>query len=255
LSNNVVISSSSGLKFDKGERIFFNSLRTHYRGAVYVFTNNLPNDKFLQNAKKYNFVIVPYIGYVHPCVDRNFHTYQFLQEKRFDKICVADLPDTLWQTNPFDFDESLEFSYEFEKFRENWINQEWIRKMYSEEVLSRFLMNYIVCAGAYRGSYESILKYLKFQTEELSGVVENLDQAIHNKYVYDVLNIKHPDPDKCLIPTVGYTKSFTFDTNGNFLNSDNKVCALLHQYIHHPILRLVAEKYESINTCYDQRIN
>ena len=247
MSNNVVISSSSGINFDKGERLFFNSLRTHYQGDVYVFTNNPPNSEFLRNGEKYNFVTVPYTGKIHPCVDRNFYAYQFLLEKCFDKICVADLPDTLWQSDPFDFDDSLEFSYEFATFQENWINQDWIRKMYSEEVLSSLLPNYIACAGAYRGNYESILRYLKFQTEELSSVGGNLDQATHNKYVYDVSNIKHPAPYKCLIPTVGYTREFTFDTNGNFLNSDNKICALIHQYIHHPILRLVAEKYESVN--------
>lgn len=247
MSNNVVISSSSGLKFDKGERIFFNSLRTHYQGNVYVFTNNSPNSEFLQNAKKYNFTVIPYVGRIHPCVDRNFYAYQFLLENRFDKICVADLPDTLWQSDPFDFDFSIEFSYEFSTFQENWINQDWIKKMYSEDVLTRFLKNYISCAGAYRGNYASIMKYLKFQTEELSTVGGNLDQATHNKYVYDVSNMNHPTPDKCLIPTVGYTKFFTFDTDGNFLNADNKICALLHQYIHHPILRLVAEKYESVN--------
>jgi len=243
----LILTSHSGLNFGPKESIFFNSLRKYYIGDVFVFTNNQPDNLFIEKSKQYNYHIVPYPCIIHYCVDRFFYWERFLKETEYkpNKIFMIDLVDTFWQKNPFDFHGNLEFSMESIQLKDCPINKDWLvqllGKNMGENFIEKLKNDYVSCAGAIRGKYDHILEYLKFMTDRLKGVTSNLDQAVHNCYYHALVDKESFESDE--LCTVGYQKNFEFDSFGNLLKRGN-VVTCVHQYIHHEVLNLIAKKYE-----------
>jgi len=241
---NALLTSSGGINFGEREHVFFNSLKKVYSGDVFVFTNNTPTEEFLKNANLYGFFVIPYPCRIHYCVDRNFYMKLFLERHtEYEKIFISDCGDVIWQTDPFDFDEEIEFAPENITFDQCKINKDWIDLMYGKEYSEKLTSKLVSCAGTIRGSYEEIYKYLCFQTKELENVTINLDQATHNRYLYEKKKGNMKNLQQSKIFTAGYADTFVFNSQAQLINDLNEPYCCIHQYVHKEILVLLSKKY------------
>ena len=243
--SNVLLTSSSGLYFSEREMIFFNSLRKHYDGEVYVFTNNNPTEEFIKYANKYSFFIIPYPCKIHHCVDRNFYFKKFLEQKpNYEKIFISDCGDVIWQGNPFEFDCSIEFASEGVMFSQCKCNTDWMILKYGEDIANEFKFRQVSCAGTIRGNYEEIYDYLVFQYDSLINTTGNLDQATHNFYLYEVKkDYKIKNIEDGNIFTAGQVHKFVFNSEGLLINNQGIPYCCVHQYVHRKILDIISKQY------------
>ncbi|CAM9296723.1 unnamed protein product [Discosporangium mesarthrocarpum] len=142
-----------------------------------------------------------YLRQYHPSSTRWILIHRFLEDQQdnYDRVLMADVRDTVFQSNPFDIigEPGL---YTFNGVEGKTIGQcgwngGWVRDCFGEEVLSEIRDNPIVCSGVSLGTTEHVLVYAqqmskhllsrRFQRCERNGV----DQGLHN-YLLHTDNVR-----------------------------------------------------------------
>jgi len=228
------------------------SLRKHYSEDFVLFMYD-PDYNMIDMLDYYNVkwetLSSDISNGVEICNVRHLIYKQFLEENpQYDKkVFIIDTRDVIFQDNPFKHETttSLEF------FLENvtYINSEcngnwWIRGIYGEEVYQRMQHKCVVCAGTTLGTREGMMFYLNSIINEIDRMIilrggNNMshhnpvvDQPCHGYLIY---NNHFPDCKLYLsghgpVATMNDHNKMIFDKDGNLLNMDGSVVAVVHQW-------------------------
>ena len=228
------------------------SLRKHYSEDFVLFMHD-PDHDMIDLLNYYNvkleLLIVNMTNGVEICNYRHVYYRQFLQQNpQYDKkVFIIDTRDVIFQDNPFNHEmtTSLEFflenvTYGNSECNGNW----WIRGIYGEEVYQRMQSQYVACAGTTMGTREGIVLYLNSIIDEIFRMVvlrggNNMDH--HNPVVdqpchgYLIYNETFPDSKLYLsghgpVATMNDHNKMIFDKEGNLLNEDGSIVAVVHQW-------------------------
>lgn len=228
------------------------SLRKHYTEDFVLFMYN-PDHNMIDMLDYYNVkwetLSDDISNGVEICNYRHIVYKKFLEDNpQYDKkIFIIDTRDIIFQDNPFNHKTttSLEFfmenvTYENSDCNGNW----WIRGIYGEEVYQRMRNKYVVCAGTTLGTRDGMLFYLESIINEINRMIQlrggnNMSQhnpvvdqpchgyLIHNDHFSDYrAYISGNGP----VATMNDHNHMLFDKDGNLLNWDASLIAVVHQW-------------------------
>ena len=177
--------------------------------------------------------------------------YLLKHGERFRNVLVTDVRDVVFQKDPFDFPVANAIHVAMENpdipiGACPWTS-DWFRQGYAPDILERLRDAEISCAGTTLAPVALMQRYLRLMIEELSTMPnphEHADQPAHNVLVHSgrldplvrLRNFEGP------VLTVGSEPRYLLH-DGNLVNRDGSVIALIHQYDRHPQLqRLFARK-------------
>ena len=140
-------------------------------------------------------------------------------------------------------------------------NKKWIIDAYGMDLYNSIKNQRIICVGTILGTIDKLIEFSKIMWEKLDSEwslrYNVIEQAVANYLIYhdkmfnDCL-IKSENKNG-LIMTIGLTKEkdIYFDINGNIVNGNGEVAAVIHQYDRKSkIVEKVINKY-----CYEIKKN
>jgi hypothetical protein len=186
---------------------------------------------------------------VEICNIRHLVYKQFLEEnpQYNERIFILDTRDLIFQDNPFKHESTteLEFFLEPVMYKDSECNGNWwIRGIYGEEVYQRMSHLYTACAGTTIGTRSGMLFYLDSIINEIDRMIvlrggNNLqnhnpvvDQPCHGYLIYNnhFPNYKLYQSGEGPVATMNDHKNMLFDREGNLLNNDGSLIAVVHQW-------------------------
>jgi hypothetical protein len=234
---------------------FLKSCRNVFPGDIVVVTANLP-EATLRLLKEAKVQIYPFSDSKRsdflPQSERwkIFLDIILSNTIKFDRAFFTDISDVLFQSDPFEFDQSdykLKLFLEERRINECEINSGWIKDAYGMKTLTEIEAGWISCSGTTLASYDGAKEYLEkivsefddFKKRQVENNIEvsalstprGIDQAFHN-YIYHRNTIK-----ECTIvrnrmgevQTMHHQTQFIFSNKGQILNVDGQICPILHQ--------------------------
>jgi len=164
------------------------------------------------------------------------------EQLNFSRAMFTDIRDVLFQADPFAQPAPYHIKVFEEEtlFRDNEINQRWLRRCYSEDLLSRLIDKRVLCAGITLASYDGAIGYLSRMASACQSVPERFfgaDQAVHNYLVYggEIDGVEIVPNRRGEVQTMAGQNRFLLDELGRVLNADGSVCPILHQYDRHAL--------------------
>jgi hypothetical protein len=169
--------------------------------------------------------------------------YLYLTSHRahFKRVMLTDVRDVLFQRDPFEFpfDGTLCVFLEdgSTTIGTDWHTGPLVRNKYGLDALQEIESRPIACAGVTIGSIDSILHYLRGMIDESTGLVDTLNQGIHNVLLYrgafDPIRVFRNDEGPVL--TLGRVPpdALRFDDDGWLVNKHGTVPNVVHQYDRH----------------------
>lgn len=245
--NNIIFGVYNGynsLKTSKGGIYYFlKSLRKYNsdcKVVIFCEQNNIFED-LITFSNEMNFEIYSNFATKYNMMYYRFELYNDYLKKNtiFNKVLLSDINDVIFQEDPFsiNFTEELYCALEQSILSDNnnsssCVNIEWIHQCnhLSENNYDNYKYKYIVCAGTILGSYDGIIKYLKFYEDTQNIKIVN-DQGLLNVYVYNYLSSK-----KCL--EFKESKILTLDKinfetlnieNNSIVNNNGEKYSIIHQ--------------------------
>ena len=245
---NLVLGAIYGYDWDKIEH-FVVSLRKHYDGKVaFIIDQQVEDNTKLKNQLAY-FNIDTYLYNVklnsnHEIQNNRFELYSNIIEKytEVDKVFITDVRDVLFQSDPFRYvmTTDLEFYAEPALFKECKCNSWWIQTMCGEQVFQEMANEYIICCGTIMGTREGLLGYLQVFREEFERMkaagrvfIGGEDTVTHNRLIYTnriPYSVKIVHNGDGAVSTMDHQKTFTFDSEGRYINNDGTPTPIIHQW-------------------------
>jgi len=257
-SKNLVIGIATKLH-SANIAIFVHSLRKQSDADLLLFVEKNPHPRTASILEK-NDVIVIYLDLdaisEHVSTHRWRLIHQYLHENQdvYSKILLADIRDTAFQSDPFQFvDETFMYSAKESSLirNEGW-NKGWIESCFGREMVKKIGNNYVVCSGISIGGIKPVLEYLDEMLSILEGPTfsscerNGVDQGIHNVIIYDrnLPNVELLNLDSGFILNLqGWSKR---DSVRNFENIQNDAgtVPIVHQYDrNHDLQNFYISKY------------
>ncbi len=158
--------------------------------------------RFLTEAFKIHPVWTSHFfaSFNHPSVFRYFFYRDYLEQNAadIDVVISCDCRDVVFQTNPSDVlkaDAPLTFGYEAAttNLGSEAFNEAWVKHLWGQDVLSKYLGRRISCSGATYGSTKDMIRYIDMICDNLLNLASRtkagygFDQAIHNRLWWDNL--------------------------------------------------------------------
>tara|TARA_B100001287_G_scaffold138453_2_gene116589 strand:+ start:75 stop:851 length:777 start_codon:yes stop_codon:yes gene_type:complete len=244
--NNIIFGVYNGynsLKTSEGGIYYFmKSLRKYNTGCKVVIICEKKNifQELINFSNEMNFEIYSNFTTKYNMMFYRFELYSdYLKKNTFNKVLLSDINDVIFQEDPFkiNFTEELYCALEQSILSDNnnsssLLNMRWINecKHLSKNNYENYKDNYIVCAGTILGTYDGIIKYLKFYKDIQNIKIVN-DQGLLNVYIYNYLSSK-----KCL--KLKESKILTLDKidfenlnieNNNIFNNKGEKYSIIHQ--------------------------
>jgi hypothetical protein len=182
------------------------------------------------------------------CNYRNFLYLDYLLKHGdgFTNVLITDVRDVVFQRNPFDFPvgEQIHVAMENPLIPIGacpWTSA-WVRDSYGPEVLERLKQKELSCAGTVLGPVGLMKRYLRRLLDEFATMPNahaHADQPAHNVLVHGgALEplAKHRNFEGPML-TVGSEPRYRSNAEGQLVNRDGSVIAIVHQYDRHPELR------------------
>lgn len=217
---------------------------------------NLPNIVFIEVSRS---LLSESFKKFHPSSSRWLIFHQYLMKrnryKRFERIWMLDVRDTVFQSNPFAvFDNEAESFHVFQEDGEMLIeqcgwNSKWISDCFHHTIFRYVSNKYIICSGVSAGTTALVMKYLNITVSLFSGMnVQNIyqhflpacerngvDQGIHNVIIHKNLipSIKvhtEKDKDAAYVVNMQASQSFQIVDGHQIVNHRLEPFAVVHQY-------------------------
>ena len=176
---------------------------------------------------------------------RYWHYRDYLdnQAPAADFVMLSDVRDVVFQGDPFShpFDTDLEVFLEAPHLQigSEPFNSRWIRELYGPDALTEFRGLTISCSGTTMGTRAGIRRYLTQMIGQVTAHAWPLgshDQGIHNYLLrqgrLDPVTIYENGFGPVLTMSLG--ASVSQNTEGQMINQDRQVPAVVHQYDRHP---------------------
>ncbi len=204
------------------------------------YLNGLPPDVYKDPT---------FLSKLPPSVYRILVFYNFLMEKGSDYnyILLTDVRDVVFQKDPFAFAICNKMCFFMESrsllLKDSDWNALWIVATFGVKVLYDKGDNLISCIGTVIGPMPRMIAYLALLVKYLKDVqvfmMFGIEQAAHN---YVILNKEVDDflvfyTEDGPIATLSSYKEIQQDENGYYLNSNNDLANVVHQYDRHPSLK------------------
>lgn len=235
------------------------SLRRYYNGEVVLFMYN-PNSEMQSFLNLNNIKVVEIYkemkNGVEICNYRHQVYKEYLQTKKdVERVLIVDSRDTIFQDDPFkhQLTTEVEFFMESEVYSKcdcngNW----WINGIYGQEVFNKMANEYIACAGTTMGTRDGMLFYFNEIIKEIERMksIRNPSQELHNPVVdqpchgYLIYNgafnkFKRYMSGYGPVATMSFHNNMKFDKQGNLLNEDGSIVAIVHQWDRTGVLKEV----------------
>jgi len=247
--SNLVMAIATGYKVSDLEPLI-KSLRRYYLGEVVLFMYNVDEDMQLflnQYNIKVQGIPTDMRNGVEICNYRHQAYKEYLQNRNdVRRVLILDSRDTIFQDDPFkhQLTTEVEFFMESQIYSKcdcngNW----WINGIYGQEVFNKMANEYIVCAGTTMGTRDGMLFYfdeilgeirriksIRSIQQELSNPV--VDQPCHGYLIYNgsLNKFKKYMSGYGPVATMSFHNNMKFDKQGNLLNEDGSVVAIVHQW-------------------------
>lgn len=128
------------------------------------------NQNYLKELEKCGVIIlhIPSINQrtrqIHGNLLRHLFFAEFLEKygSIFDRVVILDVFDSYFQKDPFtdDFNqEKVIFSYENTTFRQNDVNNGWVKLLDANYSTEKYLTNYPLCSGLFYGTAKNLIKF------------------------------------------------------------------------------------------------
>jgi hypothetical protein len=238
---------------------FMKSCRNVFSGEIVLGISELPDEtlallkKF--GARTFEYPDINQWNFLLGC--ERFRLYRKIikdEKLRVDRALLCDFRDIIFQSDPFAFDPAdyrFKFFLEDKLIKECEVNSGWILHAYGEETFKAMAEQTISCSGTSMMSHDGLLFYLDKIVAEYEGFLARctakglsfrtmpfsygFDQGFHNYLIH-----KRAFPDVRLIAnrtgevqTMHYQTEFIFSKQSQLLNTDRRVCPILHQYDRH----------------------
>lgn len=187
----------------------------------------------------------------YPHVARFFEYRNYLIEHSvYSHVLLTDVRDVVFQADPFEgLAQGIHIGMENRNvtISQDKYNKSWILDAYGSSSYENLKNKHISCSGVTIGDYDSLLQYInqmivEFMKQPYTKMSDRIyDQAMHNKLVHfnEIPDIHVCYPLESRIATLGLMpyEDFKFNQQGQLLNIDSTIVAIVHQYDRHPTLK------------------
>ena len=249
--NDLVVGLGTGIS-PENLAIFSGSLRAVNPTAALVLYLDAPlPDSHRAIVKKYGITAIEFsVSLLEPPFLRNYHPsnyrwpllYRYLREHAgmYRKIVVADVRDTMFQTDPFQAFETGFYAFngvETRTIGECGWNGGWVRDCFGPGMLGRLSNKHIICSGVSMGSASEVLDYLRLmsetmETKQFANCERNgVDQGVHNVLVHtqQIPGLKVLDQRSGWVANM-QAKSAVINDFNQVSNQRGNLVAIVHQY-------------------------
>lgn len=245
--NKVIIGTAFNYSYQHIE-LFLQSLNSVYDGKVVLFSNSkikIPNTRidvvfeYWNPERDKSRLPVAFNDVIN---FRHYLYHDFLKRnKAIDAVMLSDVRDVVFQADPFDIlNDKITVAVEDNTIEGCAINANWMKSIFGEAYYTTVAKQKIICAGTTIGTYQSILSY----EEEMMALLEKwhngldigdknmvIDQAIHNYWCREKKDaIIFSDNETGSILTMGHTQKFSFNREGQVINSLGNPYSVIHQF-------------------------
>jgi hypothetical protein len=268
----LILGTVENYDFYEFRRFLISLRRTNFRGHVCLFVGPGISRRTIARIRDYDVEVVPYrskfpfVADPHPDAPkslpepiyvfnyRHFLYCDYLLKRggKFRNVLITDVKDVVFQRDPFDFvvGDRIHLAMENPDIPVGscpWTSQ-WILAGYPPEVLERLKDDELSCAGTTLAPVPRMMRYLELMLAEIVGMkdaYECADQAAHNLLLHErklepvnrLRNFEGP------VLTVGTEPRYELSDEGDLVNRDGSVIAVVHQYDRHPqLVRIYEEK-------------
>jgi hypothetical protein len=268
----LILGTVENYDFYEFRRFLISLRRTNFRGHVCLFVGPGISRRTIARIRGHDVEVVPYrskfpfVADPHPDAPKSlpepiyvFNYRHFLycdyllkHGGKFRNVLITDVKDVVFQRDPFDFvvGDRIHLAMENPNIPVGscpWTSQ-WILAGYPPEVLERLKDDEMSCAGTTLAPVPLMMRYLELMLAEIAGMkdaYECADQAAHNLLLHEgklepvnrLRNFEGP------ILTVGTEPRYELSDEGDLVNRDGSVIAVVHQYDRHPqLVRIYEEK-------------
>lgn len=223
---------------------FVESLRRWYAGEVIFVSAHLPpgTKKLLREHRITEVEIALDLPSANIQLQRYFGYREILQVRPdIARALLVDVRDVIFQAHPFALlpAGSLIAFLEDEKIGNCGVNTRWLEAIYGPDRAAELASRTISCSGTTGGTRAGLLRYLDLMCREIAAAEPKRliggDQAIHNHLLNGEL------PDAVLVPnqtgtvqSLHHQKELIFNSLGQLLNIDGRICPVVHQIDRHP---------------------
>ena len=175
---------------------------------------------------------------------RYMHYSEYLKRTDPDYVLISDVRDVYFQQDPFglhvpELEVALEANHVTiggESF-----NSRWMSNLYGRDVLRQIAKFTISCSGTTLGTAAGMRRYLHLMTDEVIRHRRPLgshDQGIHNYLLRSgyLEPVVMRDNEAGRVITLGMQKILRLNGNGQVVNGDSSLPAIVHQYDRHATL-------------------
>ena len=257
----LVFSLGASYKYHHLKPLFKTLKNTGYKGRFVFFYNDM-DAHVVNRLAKFGFELIPF-SYEYPYLKDetitqfvtaapNFQPHPktlryilyeaFLKANadQFDKICVCDSRDVVFQNPPF---KGLKLDGvhcaledKSQTICTNYFNSLWIKSAFGNEVLNQIADKPIICSGTTVGTTHNILTYLGQMIETIKVVKDQgcKDQGIHNYLIHSGKVdhvVLHPDDEGPFTTLSSFKEDeMIIIEKGKVLGKNHNVVNILHQY-------------------------
>jgi hypothetical protein len=238
--------------------VFVSSLRRHSPSChILLFADNITtlSKRFQQIKKQFDVdVVVIDIAKLQPPAMRKYHpstlrwilTDQYLKRhsNQYQKVLLADVRDTAFQSDPFQIISHPGF-YTFREgihFYEDGWNSGWVADCFGSSVAQKMSNNWVVCSGISLGSATAVASYTSLMAAEIlkphfeACERNGVDQGIHNVLVYSsvIQNLTLLGPTDGAVIHVQNTQPIM---DSDLVVISERPVKIIHQYDRHMALQ------------------
>jgi hypothetical protein len=226
-------------------RPFLESLRRHYKGAVVMLTADLPQGTG-EMLRRFRVAEVP-VKIPPPAMTiqrLRYFAYEQIVRKNpnIERIFLTDVGDVFFQGDPFPMlpERGLAAFLEDSTIGACEYNAGWIRDAYGAARLDELADLPVSCSGTVAGDRAGVLRYLEAMCRELrahQGKSFGGDQGHHNHLIHGELadTTTRVENRTGAVQTLHHQQRFEFDRLGRLVNTDGRVCPVIHQFNRHPV--------------------
>jgi hypothetical protein len=254
MQRDLIIATAAGYKFEQIE-LFLRSLDKHFLGVLLLLTDKkyrLPKYSFeieLGDIKADYFQSSIPFAFNSANNRRLYFAQKYISDNhQFEKIFLTDIRDVVFQENPFEalVNDKLQAAVEDVVIADNEYNSNWIRTLMGEDYYLTVKDKNVLCSGTILGGRKVILYYLDFVTKLLNEKGVHLDTG-KNVFIIDqgafivfcysfpqLVNLHTNQNGK--IFTMSYIPKMVLNSTGKFVNDEQKLYSIIHQYDRYPFL-------------------
>ena len=241
--------------------VFISSLRQYSSCHILLFVDNITIGKarFQKIKKQFNVDVMSFdIAKLEPSFMQKYHPstlrwilmdqYLKLHSSNFQRILLADVRDTAFQSDPFQIIKEKNGFYTFSEsihFSEDGWNSGWVSDCFGSDVAAKMSNNWVVCSGISLGSSSAVAAYTSLMAAEIlkpnfeSCERNGVDQGIHNVLVYSnmIQNLTILGPSDGVVIHVQNTKLTMSSNSVVYIQDSKQPVKIVHQYDRHRVLQ------------------